>query len=201
MGLPAVRRVGARIPPRIRFSGVNTHVRQGAGSAVRAASACDQVPQVHGSELSVSPGLRVREKEGPRSPVCILPVYEQSQAKGRGHRWHRSEDKNNPRDRLGSRLSRSRGRVNQGYADRPELSNKQLPWKQTAQDGYCVPRGTLTLCNAMCARICPSTFPRRSSTRGVWFLILLTRSISILICLWEIVPDRYFQELLVKVIQ
>ena len=95
-------------------------------------------------ELSVSPGLRVGEKEGPRSPVCILPVYEQSQAKGRGHLWHRSEDKNNPRDRLGSRLSRSRGRVRQCYANRPELSNGQLTSKHLAAAAFPGKRPPLT---------------------------------------------------------
>ena len=137
-------RVGARISPRIRFSGVNTYVRQGAGGTILATSACDQAPQVHRVELSVSPGLRGREKEGPRSPVCILPVYEQSQAKGRGHRWHRSEDKNNPRDRLGSRLSRSRGRVHQCYANRPELSNGQLTSKHLAAAAFPGKRPPLT---------------------------------------------------------
>ena len=115
MGLPSVSRVGARISPCIRFSGVNAYVRQGTGNTARSASARDQVPQVHGAELSVSAGLMVGEKEGPRSPVCILPVYEQSQAKRRGHRWHRSKGKNNPRDRLGSRLSGSRGRLSLYY--------------------------------------------------------------------------------------
>ena len=62
-------------------------------------------------ELSVSAGLRIGEKEGPRSPVRILPVYEQGQAEGRGHERHRSEGKNNPRDQLSSKLSGSRGGV------------------------------------------------------------------------------------------
>ena len=81
----------------------NGHIGQRAENTVRAASARNQVPQVYGAELSVSGGLSVGEKEGPRSPIRILPVNEQGQPWGRGHGQYRTGSKNNPRDRPGSK--------------------------------------------------------------------------------------------------
>ncbi len=66
-------RVGARVPPRVGFSGVNAHIRQRAGGTVRAASVCYQAPQVYGVELSVSSGLGTGKKRAcaRRSAFCL----------------------------------------------------------------------------------------------------------------------------------
>ena len=126
-GLPSVGCVGARVPPRVGFSRVDAHIGQRAGGTVRGRLGL----------LSGAPSLRdgtvrlgrtgIGEKEGPRSPIRILPVNEQGQPVGRGHGQYRIGSKNNPRDRLGSKAEWITREIEKRLRESPRVVKRELP--------------------------------------------------------------------------
>ena len=69
----------------VRSPRVNPDFGEGVRRAVHATPGRDEMPQVHGFQVSVSAGLRVWEEDTACTPVGVLIVNEQNEASGSSH--------------------------------------------------------------------------------------------------------------------